>query len=55
VKYEEPALLLRNDGSGIFHDMREHAGTAFRGAYVARGLGLEISITMGTWMWFSPD
>jgi enediyne biosynthesis protein E4 len=40
VKYEEPALLLRNDGSGIFHDMREHAGTAFRGAYVARGLAV---------------
>jgi hypothetical protein len=40
VKYEEPVLLLRNDGNGIFHNMRDHAGTAFRGAYAARGLAV---------------
>jgi enediyne biosynthesis protein E4 len=40
VKYEEPVLLLRNDGNGVLHDMRDHAGTAFRGTYVARGLAV---------------
>jgi len=40
VKYEEPPLLLRNDGNGVFGNMREQAGSAFRSAYRARGLAV---------------
>jgi enediyne biosynthesis protein E4 len=40
VKYQEPPLLLRNDGNGIFENMRERAGPAFRSTYSARGLAI---------------
>jgi hypothetical protein len=40
VKYQEPALLLRNDGNGTFQDMRDRAGPAFSGGHVARGLAV---------------
>ena len=40
VKYEEPPLLLRNEGAGNFHDMREQAGSVFRSAYRGRGLAI---------------
>ena len=40
VKYQEPVLLLRNDGTGTLRDMREHAGPTFSGRYVARGLAV---------------
>src|SRR5262249_12078598 len=36
VKYKEPALLLRNDGKGVFRDMRGQAGPAFRSAQTGR-------------------
>jgi len=38
VKYKEPPLLLRNDNRGIFTNMREQAGAAFRSGESARGL-----------------
>jgi hypothetical protein len=38
VKYKEPPLLLRNNGNGIFQNMRETAGAAFLSTYVGRGL-----------------
>jgi len=40
VKYKEPALLLRNDGNGVFEDVRELAGPAFRRSYVGRSLAI---------------
>jgi len=40
VKYEEPPLLLRNDGKGVFRDMREQAGSVFQSGYRARGLAV---------------
>ena len=40
VKYKEPPLLLRNDGSGVFQNMAEAAGPAFRSAYLGRGLAI---------------
>jgi len=40
VKYQEPPLLLHNDGNGVFRDMREQAGTAFHSGYRARGLAV---------------
>jgi hypothetical protein len=40
VKYKEPPLLLRNDGKGIFQNMRESAGSAFRSGYTGRGLAV---------------
>jgi len=36
VKYKEPVLLLRNNGNGLFEDMRELAGPAFQRSYVGR-------------------
>src|SRR5437588_1371841 len=38
VKYQEPPLLLRNDGKGVFRDVREQAGSVFHSGYRARGL-----------------
>ena len=38
VKYKEPALLLRNNGSGVFEDMHALAGAAFQRSYVGRSL-----------------
>jgi enediyne biosynthesis protein E4 len=40
VKYKEPALLLRNNGNGIFDDMRDLAGAAFQRSYVGRSLAV---------------
>src|SRR6266550_5472304 len=40
VKYKEPALLLRNDGNGLFEDMHELAGQAFQRFYVGRSLAI---------------
>ena len=40
VKYQEPPLLLGNNGKGVFRDMREQAGSAFRSGYRARGLAV---------------
>jgi hypothetical protein len=38
VKYQQPALLLRNDSKGNFQNMRSDAGPAFASSYVGRGL-----------------
>lgn len=40
VKYQEPPLLLRNDGKGVFEDMREQGGAVFQSGYRARGLAV---------------
>ena len=40
VKYQEPPLLLHNDGNGVFRDMREQAGSAFHSGHRARGLAV---------------
>lgn len=40
LKFKEPPLLLRNQGNGIFQNMRDQAGAAFRLGYSARGLAI---------------
>jgi hypothetical protein len=40
VKYKQPLLLLRNNGLGVFEDMRASAGEAFRRGYTGRGLAM---------------
>jgi hypothetical protein len=40
IQYKEPPLLLRNDGSGAFLDMRDKAGLTFQTNYSARGLAV---------------
>jgi hypothetical protein len=40
VKYKEPALLLRNNGDGVFANMRERAGATFQRSYLGRGLAI---------------
>ena len=40
VKYQEPPLLLRNDGKGVFRDLPEQAGSVFHSGYRARGLAV---------------
>jgi hypothetical protein len=40
VKYQEPPLLLRNNGSGSFLDVRQQAGETFQKSYSARGLAV---------------
>jgi len=40
VKYQEPPLLLHNEGKGVFRDMREQAGAAFHSGHRARGLAV---------------
>ncbi|PYT24323.1 MAG: hypothetical protein DMG57_29145 [Acidobacteria bacterium] len=40
VTYKEPPLLLRNNGKGVFRDMRESAGPVFRNRCDARGLAV---------------
>jgi enediyne biosynthesis protein E4 len=40
VKYREPPLLLRNNGQGVFENMREEAGGVFQSSYSARGLAV---------------
>jgi enediyne biosynthesis protein E4 len=40
VKYQEPPLLLHNDGNGIFRNMREQGGPVFQSGHRARGLAV---------------
>jgi hypothetical protein len=40
IQYKEPPLLLRNDGNGVFLDMRDKAGPPFQTNYSARGLAV---------------
>lgn len=40
VKYQEPPLLLRNDGRGIFQNLAAEAGAVFNSGQSARGLAL---------------
>ena len=40
VTYQEPPLLLENDGHGIFRDVSTEAGPAFRSRYSGRGLAI---------------
>jgi len=40
VQYRELPLLLRNNGKGVFEDMRANAGEAFRKGYSGRGLAV---------------
>lgn len=40
VTYKEAPLLLRNDGKGIFEDMKDAAGPVFHKRYAARGLAV---------------
>jgi hypothetical protein len=40
VLYQEPPLLLANDGHGVFRNVKEQAGPIFRGRYLGRGLAV---------------
>ncbi len=40
VRYEEPPMLLANNGKGVFRDMKESAGPVFRSRYLGRGLAI---------------
>jgi len=40
VAYKEPPLLLRNIGKGVFQNIEDQAGAAFRRGYDARGLAV---------------
>ncbi|HEX8871695.1 MAG TPA: CRTAC1 family protein [Candidatus Acidoferrum sp.] len=40
VKYKQPPLLLRNDGTGEFENMAAQAGAVFHKGYNARGLAV---------------
>jgi len=40
VKYEEPMLLLHNEGKAVFRKVVAEAGTAFAASYAARGLAV---------------
>jgi hypothetical protein len=40
VQYKQPLLLLRNNGRGVFEDIRASAGEAFRRGYSGRGLAV---------------
>jgi hypothetical protein len=40
VLYQEPPLLVANDGRGVFHNVKDLAGPAFRGRYLGRGLAV---------------
>jgi hypothetical protein len=40
VHYEEPPMLLANNGKGVFRDMKESAGPVFRSRYLGRGLAV---------------
>lgn len=40
VKYQEPPLLLHNDGKASFQNVATRAGAAFNSAYSARGLAV---------------
>jgi hypothetical protein len=40
VKYQEPPLLLHNDGKGVFQNAASEAGAVFNSSYSARGLAV---------------
>ncbi len=40
VLYQEPPLLLANDGRGVFRNVKELAGPVFGGRYLGRGLAV---------------
>jgi enediyne biosynthesis protein E4 len=40
VKYQEPPLLLHNDGKGVFENVASQAGPVFNSSYSARGLAV---------------
>src|SRR5262249_45813182 len=40
VKYQEPPLLLHNNGKGIFENVAAEAGRVFNSGYSARGLAV---------------
>ncbi|MBV9499861.1 MAG: CRTAC1 family protein [Acidobacteriaceae bacterium] len=40
VSYNEPPLLLANNGKGVFRNVREQAGAVFRNRYLGRGLAV---------------
>lgn len=40
VLYQEPPLLLANDGHGVFGNVKDQAGPIFRGRYLGRGLAV---------------
>ena len=40
VLYQEPPLLLANDGHGVLRNVKEQAGPIFRGRYLGRGLAV---------------
>jgi hypothetical protein len=40
VLYEEPPMLLANNGNGVFRDMKGAAGPVFRTRYLGRGLAV---------------
>jgi len=40
IKYKEPPLLLRNDGTGVLQNMKETAGPTFRTPMDGRGLAV---------------
>lgn len=40
VKYQQPPLLLHNNGQCVFEDARASAGEAFRKSYIGRGLAI---------------
>jgi hypothetical protein len=40
VKYQEPLLLLHNEGQGVFRNAAQEGGPAFNSGYIARGLAV---------------
>jgi len=40
VLYQEPPMLLANNGQGVFRDMKDTAGLAFRSRHLGRGLAV---------------
>ena len=40
VRYQEPPMLLANNGKGVFRDIKDWAGPVFRTRYLGRGLAV---------------
>src|SRR5207245_10319377 len=40
VKYQEPLLLLHNEGQGVFRNSAQEGGPAFNSGYISRGLAV---------------
>lgn len=40
ITYKEPPLVLRNDGTGVFQNLRDQGGPVFQEKYRARGLAV---------------